>query len=879
MPKTLTGEELVLDDGPARDSELFLVDGNNLAYRAFFALPEELQTTDGQPTNALLGFTNMLFKLLSDYRPRGVAVAWDTRPVHRKQIDAEYKADRRSMPDLLREQFPHLRPIVEAFGYRNLEFEGWEADDVIATLATQADEADVKTCVVSTDRDAFQLVSENVCLMMTPRGVADVQVYTPERVEARYGIRPDQIPDFIGLKGDTSDNIPGIPGIGDKTAGQLVSQYGSLEEVVEHASELSPARSKAIAENAEQAAASKLLATMRRDLDLAVDPADLVLQPPDRSELKEIFRRFEFRGLLSRVDTLDEALPAAERPPAELETVPWREADAQELESLRGRIGVAADAERIALATEGGEVLVAPRSASDNLSQGSSGADAGRTAASYKLLQGHDIAVIAHDAKRLRLGGPAADDTMLAAYLIDPGRAEYDVDDLMAEYGVELEPDPPAEEETAALVRHAEATRRLAGPLVAKVAERGSERLYRDVELPLSVVLGAMEDAGVRIDTYRMGEITARLADRIEELESRAYELAGEEFVLGSPVQLGRILFEKLGLTPGRKGKTGYSTDGKVLRAIRGDHEIVPALEEWRELTKLVNTYLGPLPTLLGEDGRLHTSINQTVAATGRLSTSNPNLQSIPIRTELGREIRSAFIAEPGRRLLSADYSQIELRILAHVSGEPKLREAFERGEDIHTATAAEVLGREPATLTKGERAIAKMINFGIVYGISAFGLSENLEIPKEQAQTYIDTYLARFPHVQAFIARTIVQATEDGYVTSLLGRRRPVPELRASNRQTRGFGERAAVNFVMQGSNADIIKVAMVAIHERLRAEGRSARLVLQVHDELLLEVPETEVTKVRDLVREEMVSAYPLDPALAVDVGVGDDWAEAKS
>ena len=324
-----------------------------------------------------------------------------------------------------------------------------------------------------------------------------------------------------------------------------------------------------------------------------------------------------------------------------------------------------------------------------------------------------------------------------------------------------------------------------------------------------------------------------------------------------------RILFEKLELTPGRKGKTGYSTDSKVLRAIRADHEIVPVIEEWRELTKLVNTYLGPLPTLIGDDGRLHTTINQTVAATGRLSTSSPNLQAIPIRTELGREIRSAFVAEPGHRLLSADYSQIELRILAHVSGEPKLREAFARGEDIHTATAAEVLGKDPATLTKDERNVAKMINFGIVYGISAFGLSENLDIPKEQAQAYIDAYLARFPLVQAFIARTIVQASEDGYVTSLLGRRRPVPELRASNRQTRGFGERVAVNFVMQGSNADIIKVAMVAIDERLRAEGRGARLVLQVHDELLLEVPETEVSTVRELVREEMVGAYPLDPA----------------
>ena len=389
-----------------------------------------------------------------------------------------------------------------------------------------------------------------------------------------------------------------------------------------------------------------------------------------------------------------------------------------------------------------------------------------------------------------------------------------------------------------------------------------------------------MEDVGVKIDTYRMGEITARLADRVEELEARAYELAGEEFVLGSTPQVGRILFEKLQLTPGRKGKTGYSTDTRVLRTIRGEHEIVGVIEEWREYSKLLNTYLGPLPSLISEsDGRLHTTINQAVASTGRLSTSNPNLQAIPIRTELGREIRSAFVAEQGSKLLSADYSQIELRILAHVSGEPKLREAFERGEDIHTATAAEVLGRDPAALTTGERSIAKMINFGIVYGISAFGLSENLEIPREQAQEYIDSYLARFPHVQDFIQRTIEQAERDGYVTSLLGRRRPVPEIRTRNRQTRALGERLAVNFVMQGSNADIIKVAMIAIHRRLREEGRGARLVLQVHDELLLEVPEKEVSAVKELVRDEMCSAYPLDPPLAVDVGVGDDWHEAKS
>ena len=843
----------MLDDAPAREAELFLVDGNNLAYRAYFALPEELATSEGFPTNALLGFANMLVKLLSDYRPRGVAVAWDTRPVHRTAISDEYKSDRRPMPDLLREQFPHFRPLVEAFGYRNLEFDGWEADDVIATVATRADAANVRTCVVSTDRDAFQLVSENVCLMMTPRGVSEVHVYTPDRVEARLGVPPEKVPDLIGLKGDSSDNIAGVPGIGDKTAAQLIQQFGSVEEVLAHVDELTPARRKALTEHAAQARDSKLLATMQRDLDIDCDPADLVLEPPDRSELAEMFRRFEFRGLLQRIDQFDAALPPAERDLPAAEAVPWR---AGEIEGLEGRVGVAGAEGRCAVA-QAGEVVVVP-TPSDRLVLGTA-------------------EVVCHDAKTLRL--TAADDTLLAAYLIEPGRSGYELEDLAAEYGIGLEPEPPTDEETAALVVGAALPVRLAPLMRERLAERDLTRLYEDVELPLSGVLAAMEDAGVKIDTYRMGEITARLRDRVEELEGRAHELAGEEFVIGSTQQVARILFEKLGLTPGRKGKTGYSTDTRVLQAIRDEHEIVPVIEEWRELSKLINTYLGPLPEMLGADGRLHTTINQAVAATGRLSTSNPNLQAIPVRTDIGREIRSAFVADEGCRLISADYSQIELRILAHVSGEPKLKAAFAAGEDIHTATAAEVLGKDPATLTRGERDVAKMINFGIVYGISAFGLSENLRISREDAQRYIDAYLARFPHVQDFIARTIEQATRDGYVTSLLGRRRPVPEIRTSNRQTRALGERLAVNFVMQGSNADIIKVAMIGIDRRLRAEGRAARLVLQVHDELLLDAPEAEVRGVRDLVREEMCGAFDLDPPLAVEVGTGENWAEAKS
>src|SRR6266566_1461906 len=522
-PKTLTGAELDLNDAPARESELFLVDGNNLAYRAYFALPEELATSEGFPTNALLGFTNMLFKLLSDYKPKGVAVAWDTRPVHRAAVaeagDVVYKEGRRPMADLLREQFPYFRPIVEAFGYRNLEFEGWEADDVIATLATRADAAGVRTCVVSTDRDAFQLVSDNVCLMMTPRGVSDVNVYTPERVEARYGIRPDQIPDFIGLKGDTSDNIPGVPGIGDKTAGQLVAQYGSVAEVIEHADELSPARRKNILEHAEQALVSKELATMRRDLDIDCDPAELVLAPPDRSQLKEIFRRFEFRGLLTRMDSLDEAVPAASLEVTAVE-VPWREGNLD----LRGVIGFAADEDRAAVAT-GAEVVVGPLPLDNVL---------------------REAQLVVHDAKAQRVD--AREDTLLAAYLIDPGRASYELDDLAAEYGVELLPTPAADEETTALVRRAETPRRLVGPLLERLDERGVTELYRTVELPLTSVLAAMEVAGVKIDTYRMGEITARLAERVEELESQAFELAGGEFMLGSTQQVGRLLFEQLEL-------------------------------------------------------------------------------------------------------------------------------------------------------------------------------------------------------------------------------------------------------------------------------------------------------------------------------------------
>ena len=752
------------------------------------------------------------------------------------------------MPDLLREQFPYFRPIVEAFGYRNLEFEGWEADDVIATLATQADEAGIKTTVVSTDRDAFQLVSENVALMMTPRGVSDVHVYTPERVEARYGIRPEQVPDFIGLKGDTSDNIPGVPGIGDKTAGQLIAQYGSLEEVIAHAEELSPARKKNIPEHAEQARQSKELATMRRDLELDCDVTQLVLAPPDRSQLKEMFRQFEFRNLLHRVDELDAAVPAA---PMQLEktAVPWREELSNSLLQGGGGWRPCGDDEERSRRRRGA-VVVSPEA---DVSTGRSSSTTRRRSASRRRTTRCSL-----------------------AYLIEPSRPEYPLDELEPSTGSSSSRSRGRRGD-----RGARPPRRRDAPAARPAArarrERDMEPLYRDVELPLSPVLAAMEDAGVKIDEYRMGEITARLRERVEELEARAYELAGEEFMLGSTQQVGRILFEKLELTPGRKGKTGLLDGHAVLRSIRGEHEIVAVIEEWREYSKLLNTYLGPLPSLIAEDGRLHTTFNQAVAATGRLSTTNPNLQAIPIRTELGREIRSAFVAEPGHKLLSADYSQIELRILAHVSGEPKLREAFARGEDIHTATAAEVLGVDPADADDG-RALGREDD-QLRDRLRDLGVRA-LREPRDPARGGAGVH-RRLP--RAVPARAGLHPAHDragrarrlrdepaGPAAAGAGAARVEPAdalaRGAARRQLRHAGLERGHHQGRDGA------------HPRPAARGGERRaLVLQVHDELLLEVPDAEVSAVKELVREEMCGAYDLDPPLAVDIGTGDDWHEA--
>ncbi len=851
-------KDIDLDDGPARRCDVFLVDGNGLAYRAFYALPEELQTVDGQPTNALLGTANMLMKLLVDYRPQTVLVAWDERPTARLELAPDYKAHRKPTPELLKQQQPFFEPLVQAFGYRNVRASGMEADDVIGTLARRFEEAGHRVCVVSTDRDAFQLASDNVCIMMTPRGVADVVVYTPERIRQRYGIGPELVPDFIGFKGDTSDNVKGVPGIGDKTAAELLLQFGSMDGVYANLAAVSGDKRRQSLHDAEQdARKSRELATINTAVDLDIDLEQVAVDQPDRSSMAELFRRLEFRALLKRVDELHEALPGVEPARGPATAVGWREGTVADIAGLPHELGLGAAGDRFALLGDQTDAVVVSASASEVVG----------------ALR--DRRVIVHGVKIPGL--LPAGDTAIAAYLLDPGRAGYEIDDLAQEAGLDLQ--VAADEETAAMVRSAATAVRLHAGLVGRLAEREMTGLYEQIELPLVPVLADMQAVGIRVDTYRLAEIAAKLEDQVDELEQRAHELAGGAFTLGSPRQLGEVLFERLGLPADRKGKTGYSTDARVLAKIRDLHPIVDVIEAWREQSKLLNTYLQPLPEQIDPaDGRLHTTFSQTTAATGRLSSIRPNLQNIPVRTPVGREIRGAFVADEGYTLLSADYSQVELRILAHLSDEPALRDAFARGEDIHRVTASEVLGKPAGELTRDERNRAKAVNFGIIYGISAFGLSEQLSIPKDEAQAYIDTYLARFPRVNEFMGRTIAAAKECGYVTTLFGRRRPIPELRASNYQTRSLGERLAVNTVMQGSAADIIKVAMINCHRRLRDEGRRSRLVLQIHDELLFEVADGELGALRSMVTHEMTAAYPLDPPLDVDTGSGATWLDAK-
>ncbi len=866
MPKKAS--ELDLNDGPARDSRLFLVDGNSLVYRAYYALPEDFSTSEGFPTGALFGFSSMMLKLLQDYTPSGVVVCWDEKPTERLALHEGYKASRKPTPELLKQQRPYFPELVEAFGYRNLSVVGREADDVIGTLTRIADEAGIKTCVVSTDRDAFQLVSDRVCLMMTPRGMTDVLVYTPARVAERLGVPHTAVPDLIGLKGDTSDDIPGVPGIGEKTAAELLAKYGTLEGVYEHLDEVTgPKRRQSLEDNREEAFRSRELGTIVRDIPELADfhPAGEMGQPPDRSRLAELFRKWEMHALLRRLDELETLLPALTLD-APVASGPSRRGVVAKLPELAAMLddcdeaGIAVADGWFAVSTDAGDCVTPV-------------ALPGLAAA----IDGP--ALIAHDAKAvLRAVGAEtlapAFDTALAAYLLDPGRSGYAFDDLLREYALGIE----TAGEGAEALRQAIGVRQLREPLTQRLHERRLLALLADLELPLVPVLAKMERVGIAIDVPKIEAIEDRCAVELAELETEAHRLAGGAFTLGSPKQLGDVLFTRLGLPVERSGKTGPSTDRSVLAKLRSRHPIIPIIERWRELSKLLSTYLRALPEAASGDGRIHTTFSQHTAATGRLSSTHPNLQAIPVRTPLGQELRQAFVAADGRQLISCDYSQVELRILAHLSQEPGLVDAFRRGNDVHLATAAEVLGKPVEEVSKEERDRAKAINFGIIYGISAYGLADQLEIDRSDAQDYIDRYLGRYPAVQSFIAATIAETTERGYALTLLGRQRPIPELRATNRQVHQLGERLAINSLIQGSAADIIKVAMIACDRRLRDEGHDAALVLQVHDELVFEVAADAAAVVCALVVEEMINAYALDPPLVADAGVGATWAAAK-
>jgi DNA polymerase I len=889
VPATKTKPEVRAEQAKG-DRELFLIDGNSLAYRAFFALPESIATADGRPTNAIYGFASMMAKILIEHRPQAVIVAWDAGTSGRDEEYAEYKAGRPSRPDLLAEQWPHLAPLAEAFGFHNVRVDGWEADDVIATLVRRAREASIPVMVVSGDRDVYQVVADGVLVMTTSRGVTDTKIYDREGVIERYGVPPELIPDLIGLKGDTSDNIPGVPGIGDKTAAQLLQQFGSLEAVLENVDQISGAKRKQnLTGHADDARISKQLATLKDDIDVPIDVRTEARERPDRSRLREVAAEFELRAVMRRLDEeFEEEVP--ERAVEETLVVDAVEGTLADLPP--GRIAIAIAEGRWA-GSDGERVVTG---------------EVADLAAFAEQLEGRSLTC--HDAKSQGGGGRKGlvavarpgildldHDTMVAAYLIDPARRVYDLSELAADAGiaaasatsVATADTDGAGAEQLSLASGAEPTAdpstearlafELAGRQRDQLKQFGLERLMAEIEMPLIEVLAAMERVGVKLDTQRLAEIGRGMEERIAHLEREIFDLAGHEFVIGSPQRLGAVLFQELGLTKKRRGKTGFSTDARVLAQIRDEHEIVPKVESWRELTKLKNTYLDALPDLVDpETRRIHTTFNQVAASTGRLSSVNPNLQNIPIRSEIGRPVRSCFVADEGMRLLSADYNQVELRVLAHVAGEDVLREIFASDQDVHRETAAEVLAIPPEEVGPAERSKAKMVNYGIAYGLSAFGLADRLQISREEAAVYIERYFERFPAIKRFIDETIATAEKDGFVYTLLGRRRAIPELRSNQRQRRTLGERLAVNTVIQGTAADIIKLAMLHCHAALADAGMKTQLVLQIHDELLFEGPEEEMEQASKLVAREMCQALELDPPLAVDIGVGSDWLSAK-
>ena len=871
---------------------LVLLDTNGLIYRAFYALPY-LTTADGRPTNAVYGFTTMLLKVLEEERPDYVAAALDRpEPTFRHREYAAYKAHREAMPDDLRPQIGLSRHVLEALRISAVDAPGFEADDVIATLARRATAQGLRVLIVSGDLDTLQLVDERIRVMVTSRGITETVVYDVERVRQRFGFDPALLPDYKSLRGDPSDNIPGVPGVGEKTAAALVQTFGSVEALYAHLELVAPRTRAALAAAREQVLQSKQLATLVADVPLEVDWEALRRRPPDRERLVALFRELEFRGLLDRVVGQDgsSAPNAPAAPPAPVGEAPA--GDAVAAEGPEAVVACVAGAAEIGIAFVRGEghPLVAPLEAigaaaaaraawmpaTDGLPDGLCRALADPSVRKVSANLKADLLTL----RRLEVPAAGFDfDVGIASYVLNPGRRTHSLETAAREFlHLEL---PAADGTTRAggAVSAASALLRLRPVLEERMRARGVEALFREVEVPLAAVLAAMEEAGVAVDVPYLTALGEELVGRLAALEAEIYRLAGTEFNLGSPKQLAFVLFEKLQLPPLRRTKTGFSTDAEVLESLAPRHEVVAKVLEHRELAKLKSTYVDVLPRLADpRTGRVHTTFNQTYAATGRIITESPNLQNLPIRSEEGRKIRRAVIAPEGCALLSVDYSQIDLRVLAHITRDPGLVGAFERGEDVHTVTAAEVFGVPGDRVTPELRRRAKAIVFGVAYGMSEHGLAAQLGIGREEARAFIDAYYARFPRVREYMLRVVEEARRDGYVTTVLNRRRYLPDLQSRNRQVREAAERTAINTPIQGSSADIIKLAMLAIARDVLPAAPSVRMTLQVHDELLFEVPVGQVADVARRVRALMEAAFPLSVPLVAEAKAGPSWAEMR-
>ena len=864
---------------------MILIDGHSLAFRAFFALPDTLVTSSGQITNAVYGFTAMLIKLMVDERPDTVVVCFDKgAPQFRLARYAEYKAGRAETPDTFRQQLPLIREVLKSLRIRMVELDGYEADDLLATLTKFYRQEHNEIVIVTGDRDILQLVGEGVSVIMTRRGISDVIRYDNATVLERYGVTPEQWTDFVALKGESSDNLPGVPGVGDKTAAQLIKKYGNIEQVIVHVDELTPKLRDAIKERIDQVRINKELGRLLDDVPLGIDPADIRLEPWDDEEVRKLFSSLEFRTLHERLKELKIHCPT--EAPA-LDLIAISELDSEAALRHGEAVALAWSEEWLALCDGPGEARILPLSSAMERLEG--------------FLKDPDRKKITHDAKPFYHSVLAAGreiqglhcDTKIAAYLLEPGAAPgYSLRDTVSHYlrisideaPAELQAGEQArftlgEDDKRRVCREALAVRAVAPVLEEQLRNQRIWELAATLEFPLVKVLARMEHNGILVDRGYLETLNSEFGNKMATLESMIQQLAGESFNVKSQPQLQRILFEKLGLPKTRRIKTGYSTDAAELEKIAGAHPIIASLLEYREVSKLKTGFTEMLLDLIdAQTNRIHTTYEQTTAATGRLSSTAPNLQNIPIRGEMGRQIRRAFIASPDHVLLSADYSQIELRVLAHLSQDDAFLQAFAQGHDFHATIAAKVYGVPLTNVTPEMRSHVKQFSYGIAYGMSAFGVSQRLGVEMDEATNFIEAYYAQFPKVKAFLTAQVEKAKIDGFTTTMFGRRRYLPELRSANFRLRALGERMALNAPIQGSAADIIKKAMINVDDALQKEP-VAKMLLTVHDELVFEVPAGKLGQARELIEEKMTQAVELQCGLAVDVHIGTNWAEAHA